>query len=74
MTATTTIEIDDTDTDIIDTDIVDVWFEACTEHRGDLADGPCTQCGWLAGDHTAGLAEAVSGPWTSPARPLRRAS
>jgi hypothetical protein len=48
-------------------------FEACVEHRGPDADGPCSDCGWLVADHTAGLAVVIEvGRVAAPA--LRRAS
>jgi hypothetical protein len=50
------------------------WFEACAEHRGGDADGPCTDCGWLATDHTSGLAEVIVVTRRAVATPLRRAS
>jgi hypothetical protein len=49
------------------------WFEACGEHRGPGGDGPCEHCGWLAADHTAGLAVVIAVTRVAPA-PLRRAS
>ncbi|MFA5883641.1 MAG: hypothetical protein WDA60_07310 [Acidimicrobiia bacterium] len=49
------------------------WFEACVEHRGPVADGPCEHCGWLASDHTAGLAVVIEVGRVTAA-PLRRAS
>ena len=49
------------------------WFEACVEHRGPATDGPCDDCGWLAADHTAGLAVVIEVGRTS-AVALRRAS
>jgi hypothetical protein len=49
------------------------WFEACAEHRGPDLDGPCRGCGWLASDHTAGLARVIAVVRPRPA-PLRRAS
>ena len=52
----------------------EIWFEACTEHRGEAVDGPCAVCGWLAADHTAGLAEVITVARTALDRPLRRAS
>jgi hypothetical protein len=69
MTSTANREIDENDEND-----AQVWFEACTEHRAPDADAPCTRCGWLAADHTAGLAEviAVGGPALAGA--LRRAS
>lgn len=55
-------------------DVVDGWFEPCAEHRGPTADGPCAGCGWLAADHTAGLAVVIEVVPVTTARPLRRAS
>lgn len=49
-------------------------FEACAEHRGADADAPCADCGWLAADHTAGLAEVIVVTRRFAATPLRRAS
>jgi len=49
------------------------WFEPCTEHRGADADAPCAECGWLATDHTAGLADVIT-VTRRVAVPLRRAS
>lgn len=49
-------------------------FEACGEHRGPDTDGPCTDCGWLAAEHTAGLAEVIVVRRRPVAAPLRRAS
>lgn len=54
-------------------ELVEGTFEACVEHRGPDADAPCTECGWLVADHTAGLAVVIEvGQVTAPA--LRRAS
>jgi len=50
------------------------WFEACVTHDGADVDAPCATCGWLAADHTAGLAPVIAVvPVTAPV-PLRRAS
>jgi len=49
-------------------------FEACVDHRGPEADGPCAECGWLAADHTAGLAEVIEVTRAAVAPALRRAS
>jgi hypothetical protein len=49
------------------------WFEPCGEHRGPDADAPCAHCGWLAVDHTAGLAVVIEVGRVAAA-PLRRAS
>ena len=49
-------------------------FEACAEHRGPDADGPCADCGWLGVDHTVGLAEVIVVTRLRSATPLRRAS
>ena len=47
------------------------WFEPCLEHRGPGSDGPCDDCGWLAVEHTAGLAVVIE---VTARPPLRRAS
>ena len=54
-------------------ELVDGTFEACVEHRGPDADGPCGECGWLSADHTAGLAVVIEVA-RIPAPALRRAS
>lgn len=68
MTSTETRETEETDETL-----ARGWFEACPEHRAPDADGPCTRCGWLAVDHTAGLAAVIT-VGRPVVAPLRRAS
>lgn len=73
MTATDTFEI----TADVDDELATAAagrFEPCAEHRGTHADGPCADCGWLAADHTAGLAEVIVVTRRIALTPLRRAS
>jgi len=70
------IEMHDTDThDSEPHGVAHGWFESCVEHRGATHDDPCDDCGWLAAEHTAGLAVVIEViPVTTARPPLRRAS
>ena len=46
-------------------------FAACAEHVGANTNGPCDDCGWLAADHTAGLATVIAVVHREPTRLLR---
>jgi hypothetical protein len=53
---------------------VDVRYEPCAQHAGATDDEPCARCGWLAVEHTAGLAVVIEVAPITTAHALRRAS
>jgi hypothetical protein len=63
-------------TDAADIPPVEVRWEACGGFSADSADSPvCTDCGWLAGEHTTvAIVRRLPAAITTARRPRRLAS